>query len=532
MDKKVVFWDVATGKPRESAQLRFAVLTASWSADGKWLACAGHDTSIQLWEIGTTTLHRLEGHSQAPIYVLAWSPDSMTLASGGQDGAVRFWKPPQTQVGLSLKVALPVSALAWSPAGDGVVTATINGVQYWDAGSGLAKDNLSGPNGTLFSLAWSASGIAAGGTPGVLTWRDRNLGAELLESQPAGTAAVAWSPDGRQLAVAGFSDYYLRLWDADTFGVQAPPKGNGLPDKVAAWSPDGRFLATADKRGQVLLWEGQRSLWHTLSAGHTAELLALAWSADGRFLASASADGTVKAWEMEKRHVFQVLKGQPGGVYSLAWSPDNPVLACGALKTIHVVPAMGRAPPPWSAHGSFVMALAWSPDGTVLASGSAFDGGVNLRDPTGKVLLGFKAHDRDVRALEWSSAGRTLASGGDDGRVRFWSPEGKPLGALEGHAGPVRSLSWLNDSDHIASASEDGTVRVGASKAGRHDAVLVPLRGGQGLTVGADGHAVFLPEQAEALVYVLRTAQGLDLCTPDEFSRKWRKNEPKRVHVK
>src|SRR5262249_5086939 len=150
---------------------RFPILCASWSLDGKWLACAGRDAGIQLWERDTKKIYRLEGHAQPNIHALAWSPDRTTLGSAGQDGTVRCWKPPAGQGDMHLKVRLPVTALAWSPTGDGLITATINGVQFWDAASWQAKDSLSGAKGIIFSLAWSSGGIVGGGTAGVLTWR-------------------------------------------------------------------------------------------------------------------------------------------------------------------------------------------------------------------------------------------------------------------------------------------------------------------------------------------------------------------------
>jgi WD40 repeat protein len=63
--------------------------------------------------------------------------------------------------------------------------------------------------------------------------------------------------------------------------------------EVLAWSPDGRYLAVGYSTGILFLWDNVKR-YPALVAGNAHHLFisALAWSPDGRMLISAAADGT------------------------------------------------------------------------------------------------------------------------------------------------------------------------------------------------------------------------------------------------
>lgn len=61
------------------------------SPDGKYLASAGEDLAINLWDLGTgKRVKKMTGHT-ATIYSLAFSQETSVLASGGADWTVRCW---------------------------------------------------------------------------------------------------------------------------------------------------------------------------------------------------------------------------------------------------------------------------------------------------------------------------------------------------------------------------------------------------------------------------------------------------------
>jgi WD40 repeat protein len=73
-----------------------------------------------------------------------------------------------------------------------------------------------------------------------------------LERQDGAIFALAWSPDGRLIAVAGASPE-VTIYDAESGSRVAAAKGHTAGIYTLAFSPDSQQLATAGFDGQVRL---------------------------------------------------------------------------------------------------------------------------------------------------------------------------------------------------------------------------------------------------------------------------------------
>ncbi|MBX5456935.1 MAG: serine/threonine protein kinase [Thermogemmatispora sp.] len=206
------------------------ILALAWSPDGKYLAAAGEERVVLVWEIASRrVVCTYRGH-HGSIAALAWSPDSRQLASGGEDRTVHVWEPTASTGG-NIRIYYghhdKVNAVAWSPDGRFVASASDDqSVQVWEA-----RD---------------PRGLDGGREP--LCYYGHN----------GGVTSVAWSPDGRLLA-SGSVDEQVHVWRADGEVTPITPllsyRGHSDWVSTVAWSPTGDALASGSWDGTVQIWE-------------------------------------------------------------------------------------------------------------------------------------------------------------------------------------------------------------------------------------------------------------------------------------
>lgn len=319
-----------------------------------------------------------------------------------------------------------IDTLAWSPDGEMLLSAgstpspanisQVGLLTAWDASSGetfLTNSTYTGPAYNRGQgAAWSPDGKLLAATTSYtiehasfVTENTLFTGVHILNATsgkrvqfwPVTCHALAWSPDGKTLALAGpYLDPTI------------------TPDTPSSIYKSPQIMLVSASTGQTL-----RS--HYVESLYISDAI-LAWSPDSRYVASY--DKEVSVWEAttaQRVSQYQSQGGQSTDL-ALAWSPDSKYLASAWGSEIHIASALtGKPLLTYKGHVKNVRTLAWSPDGSKVASGGE-DTTVqiwNAKD--GKLLYTYRAHTGNVLALVWSPDGNTIASGGEDGVVRIWT---------------------------------------------------------------------------------------------------------------
>jgi WD40 repeat protein len=107
-------WDAVTGSPKESpvAHLCGAVQAAGLAPNGQWLAAAGTDHILRVWDVATgKTIGPPLPHADS-IFHSQFSPDGRRLATTCQDGFLRVWKIAAPLQGSPERIRLAVELAA------------------------------------------------------------------------------------------------------------------------------------------------------------------------------------------------------------------------------------------------------------------------------------------------------------------------------------------------------------------------------------------------------------------------------------
>jgi WD40 repeat protein len=275
----------------EHRSIGHAVTTVVVSADGKRLLTGGYDKALRLWDADTgKELRGFEGHTDA-IQAVALSPDGKRVLSASGD-LVRLW---DAQTGKALRqmthgLEEGTASVAFGPEGRALSGDRAGRMHLWDLNTGKKAGVFTCPhpeNRVVSTVAYSETAklaVTCGTHQPICLW-NLETGKEVRKFAHSDYAHACFSPNGKR--VAGIFNELLRIWDVETgkvlFGI------DGVKAFCVAFSPDGKRLVTGG-REKMQVWDANGKELHRYE-GHTGSAGCVMFFPDGKRIASANFDG-------------------------------------------------------------------------------------------------------------------------------------------------------------------------------------------------------------------------------------------------
>jgi WD40 repeat protein len=283
-----------------------------------WDHSGGRDPEL-VWDVGTWQEMAAPARPKLPDRLVALSKDA-TLAIvnvGDRWDVVEYpggkrlatLKPPDSGLFLELGEFSPRGTLVIATAMVLPRAEAMPAVAFYEAGTGKLRYHFAK---SMADCSWSFScddtlvaRYQQDGTVHVLDSTTgkllRVVGKQLPVNGSSIRHEVAFAPGGQALALWDHRHGRVTLWSLATGkALWELPQEDSYSWVHLAWSPDGRTLAVAGAHDHnaVQLVEAATGSVRRIFRGHVRPVCSLAWSPDGRLLASGSQDTTVLVWDV------------------------------------------------------------------------------------------------------------------------------------------------------------------------------------------------------------------------------------------
>ena len=329
---------------------------------------------------------------------------------------------------------------------------------------------------TKAEVALVARWIREGAKDDTLTQTARRRSAPEFYPAAPTISALAYSPDGKLLAVSGHHEIVLH--HSDGSGIVARLGGEARRIESLAFSPNGKFLAASGgspaEFGEIQIWDmATKNLFksHKVTSD---TLFGVSWSADLERVAFGCADKTMRVIAIKDGQELVKFDHHSDWVLGTAFTLDGQrVLSCSRDKAMKLIDV---------AQGQFIddinklleggLCLARHPTTDLVACGgelgtpriykmSEKPGRTANDNNDANLVRQFERQPGPVHAIAYRPDGNAIVVGGSGGEARVYNVnDGNRIATLKGHEGAIFALAYHPLQNQVCTGGFDGKLRI------------------------------------------------------------------------